>query len=84
MHYPILIIRIAYGTIYPERTTHHPTQQEENKMKKYKIFINGVYLESYSKLSEAEARIRSYERQDRYERDVEGYTNPLPTYEIRK
>ena len=53
-------------------------------MKKYKIFINGVYLESYSKISEAEARIRSYERQDRYERDTAGYTNTLPTYEIRK
>ncbi len=53
-------------------------------MKKYKIYINGKYLESFSKLTEAEARIRSYERQDRYERDVEGYTNPLPVYEIRK
>lgn len=53
-------------------------------MKRYKIYINGIYLESYSKLSEAEARVRSYERQDRYERDVEGYTNTLPTYEIRK
>lgn len=53
-------------------------------MKKFKIYINGKYLESFSKLSEAEARVRTYERQDRYERDVEGYTNPLPTYEIRK
>lgn len=53
-------------------------------MKKFKIYINGVYLESYSKLSEAEARVRAYERMDRYERDVEGYTNPLPVYEIRK
>lgn len=53
-------------------------------MKKFKIYINDKYLESYSKLSEAEARVRSYERQDRYERDVEGYTSPLPTYEIRK
>lgn len=53
-------------------------------MKKFKIYINGHYLESYSKLSEAEARVRIYERQDRYERDVEGYTNPLPVYEIRK
>ncbi len=53
-------------------------------MKKFKIYVNGQYLESYSKLSEAEARIRSYERMDRYERDVEGYTNALPVYEIRK
>ena len=52
-------------------------------MKKFRIYINGHYLESYSKLSEAEARVRSYERQDRYERDTLGYTNPLPTYEIR-
>lgn len=53
-------------------------------MKKFKIYINGTYLESFSRLSEAEARVRSYERMDHYERDVEGYTNPLPTYEIRK
>ena len=52
-------------------------------MKKYRIYINNVYLESFSKLSEAEACVRIYERQDRYERDVEGYTNPLPTYEIK-
>lgn len=54
------------------------------RMKKYKIYINGTYLESYSKLEEAEARIRIYERQERYERDVCGYTNQLPTYEIRQ
>lgn len=53
-------------------------------MKKFKIYINGKYLESYSKLSEAEARVRCYERMDRNERDFEGYTNPLPVYEIRK
>lgn len=53
-------------------------------MKEFKIYINGIYLESFSHLSQAEARVRIYERQDRYERDVEGYTNPLPTYEIRK
>lgn len=51
-------------------------------MRKFKIYINGVYLESYSKLSEAEARVRLYEKQDRYEQSI-GYTNPLPTYEIR-
>ena len=53
-------------------------------MKRFKIYMNDKYMESYSKLSEAEARVRIYERHDRYERDVEGYTNPLPTYEIRK
>ena len=51
-------------------------------MKRFKIYINGKYLESYSKRSEAEARVRTYERQDRYERDTLGYTNPLPTYTI--
>ena len=58
--------------------------EKGNVMKRFKIYCNGHYLESFSKLSEAEARIRSYERMDRYERDVEGYTNPLPVYEIRK
>ena len=53
-------------------------------MKRFKIYMNDKYMESYSKLSEAEARVRIYERQDRYERGVEGYTNHLPTYEIRK
>ena len=67
------------------KTVNGDTQNKEaNKMKRFKIYINGKYLESYSKLSEAEARVRIYERQDRYERDVEGYTNPIPTYEIRK
>ena len=54
------------------------------KIKKFKIYVNDHYIESFSKLSEAEARIRCYERMDRYERDVEKYTNPLPVYEIRK
>ena len=53
-------------------------------MKRFKIYMNDKYMESYSKLFEAEARVRIYERKDRYERDVEGYTNHLPTYEIRK
>ena len=52
-------------------------------MKRFKIYINGKYLESYSKLSEAEARVRIYERQDRSERDLQGYTDPLPTSETR-
>lgn len=52
-------------------------------MKKFRIYVNNVYLESYSKLSEAEARVRCYERQDKYECDVCGYTNELPIYEIR-
>ena len=54
------------------------------RMKKFKIYINGIYIESYSKLEQAEARVRSYERQDRYEIDTCGYKNSLPTYEIRQ
>lgn len=68
----------------PSRKTKGQQAGKEKKMKEFKIYINGIYLESFSHLSEAEARVRIYERQDRYERDVEGYTNPLPTYEIRK
>lgn len=41
------------------------------------------YLETVKNQESAEALVRMYERQDRYERDVEGYTNPLPSYEIR-
>lgn len=52
-------------------------------MKKFQIFINGHYWTSFPKRSEAEACVRANQRQDLYERDVEGYTNPLPTYEIR-
>lgn len=50
---------------------------------KYQVWCNGHYLETFKDLTEAEARVRTYQRQDRYERDVEGYTNPLPTYEIK-
>lgn len=53
------------------------------KKAKFQIWINGHYLETFRNLSEAQARVRTYERQDRYERDVEGYTNPLPVYEIK-
>lgn len=53
------------------------------KIKKFKVYINGHYVTSFSAQREAEAYVRMNERQDRYERDVCGYTNPLPTYEIR-
>lgn len=52
-------------------------------MKKFKVIMNNKYLTSFSKLSEAEAYVNRCERFDRYERNVEGYTNPLPVYEIR-
>lgn len=51
--------------------------------KKFEIWCNGHYLESFKTREQAEARVRTYERQDRYEVEVEGYTNALPTYEIR-
>ena len=50
---------------------------------RYEIWINGHYLETFKDLESAEARVRIYKRQDRYEREVEGYTNALPTYEIK-
>ena len=31
----------------------------------------------------AELRVKTYERLDRYEIEVEGYTNPLPIYKIK-
>lgn len=51
--------------------------------KRFEIWCNGHYLESFKALEQAQARVRTYERLDRYERDTEGYTNALPTYEIR-
>lgn len=50
---------------------------------KYEIWCNGHYWETYSKREAAEAVVRMHERQDRYERDTEGYSNPLPVYEIK-
>lgn len=51
--------------------------------KKFEIWCNGHYLESFRSLEQAQARVRTYERQDRYEIEVGGYTNQLPKYEIR-
>ena len=50
---------------------------------KYEIWINGHYLETFKSFESAEARVRTYERLDLYERDTEVYTNDLPTYEIK-
>ena len=41
------------------------------------------YLETVKNQAEAEATVRMYERQDRYEVEQLGYTNELPKYEIR-
>lgn len=54
------------------------------KETKCKIFINGVYLETLPNRNTAEMRVETYERMDRYEVEVEGYTNSLPKYEIRE
>lgn len=54
------------------------------KDKKCKIFINGVYLETLANRRVAEMRVETYERMDRHEVEVEGYTNSLPKYEIRE
>ena len=53
------------------------------KSVKFEIWSNGRYLETHKTLELAQLRVSRYEREDRYERDVEGYTNALPTYEIK-
>jgi hypothetical protein len=53
------------------------------KKAKYQIWCNGHYLETFKTLELAEARVRTYERLDRYEIETEGYTNALPVYEIK-
>lgn len=47
------------------------------------IYVNGRYLETARNLDEAKRIVARYERQDRYEIEVEGYTNPISVYEIR-
>lgn len=54
------------------------------KETKCKIFINGVYLETLPNYTAAKMRVETYERMDRHEVEVEGYTNSLPKYEIRE
>ena len=49
----------------------------------FAIYSNGHYLETFKTLEMAQARVNTYERLDRHERDSEGYTNPLPVYEIK-
>ena len=58
-------------------------------MKRYSIYtqVEGhepKYLESYTSEEKALARVRTYERKDRYEVEVEGYGFPygLPKYTI--
>ncbi|MBQ3483644.1 MAG: hypothetical protein IJA78_05660 [Clostridia bacterium] len=53
------------------------------KKAKYEIWINGHYLETLPTEEAAKMRVATYERLDRYEVEVEGYTNNLATYEIK-
>lgn len=53
------------------------------RKQRFEIWMNGHYLETFKNIELAQSRVRTYERMDRHERDVEGYTNPLPTYEIK-
>ena len=51
--------------------------------KKKDIYCNGHYLETAKNQEEAERIVARYIRQDKYEIEVEGYTNPMPVYEIK-
>lgn len=48
----------------------------------YMITTNGkkVFLETVRNEESAKLRVARYEREDRYEVEVEGYTNNLPKY----
>lgn len=58
-------------------------RKKEMRKQRFEIWMNGHYLEAVKTLEAAQAMVRIYERQDRYEVEVEGYTNNLPTYEIK-
>lgn len=47
------------------------------KKAKYEIWINGHYLETFKSFESAEARVRTYERLDRYEREIQRVTQTL-------
>lgn len=54
--------------------------------KQVKIYMNGKFLETIHSIEAAEKRIARYQREDRYEVEVEGYQIPkagYPVYEIR-
>ena len=53
------------------------------KRQKVEIWINGHYIERCKTVEEAQLRVKLYQKQDRYEIEVCGYTNSLPTYEIK-
>lgn len=52
----------------------------------FEIWINGKFLEKQKSEESAKMRVRTYERMDRYERDVEKYGFPygMPKYEVRR
>ena len=51
--------------------------------KTYKIYCNGHLMEVAKTLEQAQQIIEREQRRDKYEIEVEGYTNPLPVYEIK-
>lgn len=52
------------------------------RTKKAKIYMNGVYIETCQSREAAEARVRTYERHDRYEVEVEHYAMPKNGYPV--
>ncbi len=48
----------------------------------YNILMNGVFIEKVRGLENAQAKVRIYERQDRYEVEVEGYAVPPTGYPV--
>jgi hypothetical protein len=53
------------------------------KKQQFAIYSNGHFLETFKTIESAQAMVNISERLDRHERDSEGYTNPLPVYEIK-
>lgn len=55
-------------------------------MLRFEIWMNGKYLEQHKSEEDAKLRVRTYERMERYERDVEKYGFPygMPKYEVRR
>ncbi len=48
----------------------------------YAIYMNGRFIEKVKGLENAKAKIRMYERQDRYEVEVEKYPMPPAGYPV--
>lgn len=53
-------------------------------MKQYKVYKNGIYLESYSRRYEAEAAIQKHKHNERMQAHSELSCVPCNSYEIRR